>query len=61
MGHLKLGKQIRRYMARGHRLQKTKPKVQTKAKASAPAQAPKGAQAPVKAPKMVSVCQCEGR
>ncbi|KAH0518006.1 60S ribosomal protein L29 [Microtus ochrogaster] len=48
--HSKLGKQIRSYMSRGSRLQKTKPKVQTKAEASAAAQAPKGAQAPVKAP-----------
>ncbi|KAK7807388.1 hypothetical protein U0070_026822 [Myodes glareolus] len=50
IAHPKLGKRIRSYMARGHRLQKTKPKVQTKAEASAAAQAPKGAQAPVKAP-----------
>ncbi|XP_060247669.1 large ribosomal subunit protein eL29-like [Meriones unguiculatus] len=56
--HPKLGKQTRSYMAEGHRLYQSKPKVQTKAeaeapaktKASAPAQAPKGAQAPVKAP-----------
>ncbi|KAK7797691.1 hypothetical protein U0070_021257 [Myodes glareolus] len=39
--HPKLGKQIRSYMARGRRLQKTKPKVQAKAEASAAAQAPK--------------------
>ncbi|KAH0499860.1 60S ribosomal protein L29, partial [Microtus ochrogaster] len=45
-----LGKRIRSYMAKGRRLQKTKPKVQAKAEASAAAQAPKGAQAPVKAP-----------
>ncbi|XP_038184436.1 60S ribosomal protein L29-like [Arvicola amphibius] len=50
IAHPKLEKQIRSYMARGHRLQKTKPKVQAKAEASAAAQAPKGAQAPVKAP-----------
>nr|XP_048304264.1 60S ribosomal protein L29-like [Myodes glareolus] len=50
IAHPKLGKRIRSYMARGHRLQKTKPKVQAKAEASAAAQAPKGAQAPVKAP-----------
>ncbi|XP_057619304.1 60S ribosomal protein L29-like [Chionomys nivalis] len=50
MAHPKLGKQIRSYMARGCRLQKTKPKFQAKAEASAAAQAPKGAQAPVKAP-----------
>ncbi|XP_057625855.1 60S ribosomal protein L29-like [Chionomys nivalis] len=50
IAHPKLGKQIRSYMARGRRLQKTKPKVQAKAEASAAAQAPKGAQAPVKAP-----------
>ncbi|CAO2613116.1 60S ribosomal protein L29 [Lemmus lemmus] len=50
IAHPKLGKQIRSYMARGHRLQKTKPKVQSKAKASAAAQAPKGARASVKAP-----------
>ncbi|KAM7328376.1 hypothetical protein ACRRTK_012468 [Alexandromys fortis] len=47
----KLGKQIRSYMARGRRLQKTKPKVQAKAEASAAAQALKCAQDPVKAPK----------
>ncbi|CAO2642593.1 60S ribosomal protein L29 [Lemmus lemmus] len=51
IAHPKLGKRIRSYMARGRRLQKTKPKVQTKAGASAAAQAPKGAQAPVKASK----------
>ncbi|KAH0502525.1 60S ribosomal protein L29 [Microtus ochrogaster] len=50
IAHPKLGKQIRSYMARGRRLQKTKPKFQAKAEASAAAQAPKGAQAPVKAP-----------
>ncbi|XP_049989417.1 60S ribosomal protein L29-like [Alexandromys fortis] len=50
IAHPKLGEQIKSYMARGHRLQKTKPKVQAKAEASAAAQAPKGAQAPVKAP-----------
>ncbi|XP_055485727.1 60S ribosomal protein L29 [Psammomys obesus] len=58
IAHPKLGKQIRSYMAKGRRLCKSKPKVQTKAeatapakgKAPAPAQAPKGAQAPVKAP-----------
>ncbi|XP_041487425.1 60S ribosomal protein L29-like [Microtus oregoni] len=50
IAHPKLGKRIRSDMARGHRLQKTKPKVQAKAEASAAAQAPKGAQAPVKAP-----------
>ncbi|XP_055474782.1 60S ribosomal protein L29-like [Psammomys obesus] len=58
IAHPKLGKQIRSYMAKGSRLCKSKPKVQTKAeatapakgKAPAPAQAPKGAQAPVKAP-----------
>ncbi|XP_041535621.1 60S ribosomal protein L29-like [Microtus oregoni] len=50
IAHPKLGKQIRSYMARGHRLQKTKPKVQAKAEASAAAQTPKGTQAPVKAP-----------
>ncbi|XP_041511160.1 60S ribosomal protein L29-like [Microtus oregoni] len=50
IAHPKLGKRIRSYMARGHRLQKTKPKFQAKAEASAAAQAPKGAQAPVKAP-----------
>ncbi|CAO2635418.1 60S ribosomal protein L29 [Lemmus lemmus] len=49
IAHPKVGKRIRSYMARGRRLQKTKPKVQTKAEASAAAQAPKGAQAPVKA------------
>ncbi|XP_038943781.1 large ribosomal subunit protein eL29-like [Rattus norvegicus] len=56
--HPKLGKKIQSYMAKGHRLCQSKPKVQTKAEAkapgkaqaSAPAQAPKGAQAPVKAP-----------
>nr|XP_042124367.1 60S ribosomal protein L29-like [Peromyscus maniculatus bairdii] len=48
--HPKLWKQIRSYMAKGHRLCQPKPKAQTKAEASAPAQAPKGAQAPVKAP-----------
>ncbi|EGV99306.1 60S ribosomal protein L29 [Cricetulus griseus] len=51
IAHPKLGKQIRNYMAKGHRLYQPKPKVQTKAEASAPAKAPKGAQAPVKAPK----------
>ncbi|XP_055450835.1 60S ribosomal protein L29-like [Psammomys obesus] len=58
IAHPKLGKQIRSYMAKRHRLCKSKPKVQTKAeatapakgKAPAPAQAPKGVQAPVKAP-----------
>ncbi|XP_038204337.1 60S ribosomal protein L29-like [Arvicola amphibius] len=50
IAHPKLGKRIRSYMARGRRLQKTKPKVQAKAEALAAAQAPKGAQAPVKAP-----------
>nr|XP_042114767.1 60S ribosomal protein L29-like [Peromyscus maniculatus bairdii] len=45
----KLGKQIRSYLAKGHRLCQPKPKAQTKAEGSAPAQAPKGAQAPVKA------------
>ncbi|KAH0507547.1 60S ribosomal protein L29 [Microtus ochrogaster] len=50
IAHPKLGKRIRSYMARGLRLQKTKPKVQAKAEASAAAQAPKSAQAPVKAP-----------
>ncbi|KAH0512211.1 60S ribosomal protein L29 [Microtus ochrogaster] len=50
IAHPKLRKRIRSYMARGCRLQKTKPKVQAKAGASAAAQAPKGAQAPVKAP-----------
>ena len=50
IAHPKLGMRIRSYMARGRRLQKTKPKVQAKAEASAAAQAPKGAQAPVKAP-----------
>ncbi|XP_052021010.1 60S ribosomal protein L29-like [Apodemus sylvaticus] len=53
-----LGKQIRSYTAKGHRLCQPKPKVQTKAEAKAPAkaqasvpvQAPKGPQAPVKAP-----------
>ena len=58
IAHPKLGKRIRSYMAKGHRLCQPKPKVQTKAEAkapakaqaSAPAQAPKGAQAPVKAP-----------
>ncbi|XP_038173584.1 60S ribosomal protein L29-like [Arvicola amphibius] len=50
IAHPKLGKRIRSYMARGRRLQKTKPKVQAMAEASAAAQAPKGAQAPVKAP-----------
>ncbi|XP_060227539.1 large ribosomal subunit protein eL29-like [Meriones unguiculatus] len=57
IAHPKLGKQIRSYMAKGLRLCKSKPKVQTKAEATAsakaqtpaPAQAPKGAQAPVKA------------
>ncbi|XP_052603403.1 60S ribosomal protein L29-like [Peromyscus californicus insignis] len=48
--HPKLGKRIRSYMAKGHRLCQPKPKTQTKAEVSAPAQAPKGAQAPVKAP-----------
>ncbi|XP_036058465.1 60S ribosomal protein L29-like [Onychomys torridus] len=48
--HPKLGKWIRSYMAKGHRLCQPKPKAQTKAEGSAPAQAPKGAQAPVKAP-----------
>ncbi|XP_060225123.1 large ribosomal subunit protein eL29-like [Meriones unguiculatus] len=55
--HPKLGKWIRSYMAKGPRLCKSKPKVQTKAeatalakgKAPAPAPAPKGAQASVKA------------
>ncbi|CAO2641886.1 60S ribosomal protein L29 [Lemmus lemmus] len=62
IAHPSLGKRIRSYMARAHRLQKTKPKVQTKAEASAATQAPKGAQAPVKASlKKVSVCQCEDR
>ncbi|KAH0516445.1 60S ribosomal protein L29 [Microtus ochrogaster] len=50
IAHPKLGKRIRSYMARGRRLQKTKPKVQAKTEASAASQAPKGAQAPVKAP-----------
>ncbi|KAH0508718.1 60S ribosomal protein L29 [Microtus ochrogaster] len=50
IAHPKLGKRIRNYIARGRRLQKTKPKVHTKAEASATAQAPKGAQASVKAP-----------
>ncbi|XP_055471597.1 60S ribosomal protein L29-like [Psammomys obesus] len=60
IAHPKLGKQIRSYMAKGRRLCKSKPKVQTKAEATAlakgkapapaPAQAPKGAQASVKAP-----------
>ncbi|XP_055484637.1 60S ribosomal protein L29-like [Psammomys obesus] len=58
IAHPKLGKRIRSYMAKGHRLCKSKPKFQTKAeatapakgKAPAPAQAPKDAQAPVKAP-----------
>ncbi|XP_041509799.1 60S ribosomal protein L29-like [Microtus oregoni] len=50
IAHPKLGKWIRSYMARGRKLQKTKPKVQAKAEASAAAQAPRGAQAPVKAP-----------
>ncbi|EGW06627.1 60S ribosomal protein L29 [Cricetulus griseus] len=58
IAHPKLGKQIRSYIAKGHRLCQRKPKVQTKAETSAPAkaqaatpaQAPKGAQAPVKAP-----------
>ncbi|KAH0520446.1 60S ribosomal protein L29 [Microtus ochrogaster] len=50
IAHPKLGKRIRTYMARGRRLQKTKPKVQAKAEASAAAQAPRSAQAPVKAP-----------
>ncbi|KAH0501281.1 60S ribosomal protein L29 [Microtus ochrogaster] len=50
IAHPKLGKRIRSYMARGRRLQKTKPKVQAKAEASAAALAPKGAQAPMKAP-----------
>ncbi|XP_037062388.1 60S ribosomal protein L29-like [Peromyscus leucopus] len=45
MAHPKLRKQIRSYMAKGHRLCQPKPKAQTKAEASAPAQAPKGAQA----------------
>ncbi|XP_021485251.1 large ribosomal subunit protein eL29-like [Meriones unguiculatus] len=56
--HRNLGKQIRSYMAKGHRLCESKPKAQTKAeaiapakaKASPPAQALKCAQAPVKAP-----------
>ncbi|XP_051056980.1 60S ribosomal protein L29 [Phodopus roborovskii] len=56
--HPKLGKKIRSYMVKVHRLCQPKPKVQTKAEASAPAkaqavapaQAPKGTQAPVKAP-----------
>ncbi|CAH6787758.1 AABR07043598.1 [Phodopus roborovskii] len=54
IAHPKLGKKIRNYMAKGHRLCQPKPKVQTKAEASAPskaqaaapAQAPKGAKAP---------------
>ncbi|CAH6777779.1 60S ribosomal protein L29 [Phodopus roborovskii] len=54
IAHPKLGKKIRKYMAKGHRLCQPKPKVQTKAEASAPskaqaaapAQAPKGAKAP---------------
>ncbi|XP_052055667.1 60S ribosomal protein L29-like [Apodemus sylvaticus] len=50
LAHPKLGKQIRSYMAKGHRLCQPKPKVQTKAEATAPAKAPKGAKAPVKAP-----------
>ncbi|XP_051008171.1 60S ribosomal protein L29-like [Acomys russatus] len=58
IAHPKLGKKIRSYMAKGHRLCQPKPKVQikadatgpAKAQASAPAQAPKGVQAPVKAP-----------
>ena len=48
IAHPKLGKWIRSYMAKGHRLCQPKPKAQTKAEAKAPAQAPKGAQAPVK-------------
>ncbi|XP_060242065.1 large ribosomal subunit protein eL29-like [Meriones unguiculatus] len=60
IAHPKLGKRIRSCMAKGRRLCKPKPSVQTKAEATAPAkgkasapapaQAPKGAQAPVKAP-----------
>ncbi|XP_051062146.1 60S ribosomal protein L29-like [Phodopus roborovskii] len=54
IAHRKLGKNIRNYMAKGHRLCQPKPKVQTKAEASAPskaqvadpAQAPKGVKAP---------------
>lgn len=38
----KFGKQILKYMAKGHRLCQTKPRVPTKAVASAPAQAHKG-------------------
>ncbi|XP_041911339.1 60S ribosomal protein L29-like [Arvicola amphibius] len=57
IAHPKLGKQIRSYMARGRRLQKTKPKVQANAEASAAAQAPKGAcEGPIR---KVSACQCE--
>ncbi|KAH0514212.1 60S ribosomal protein L29 [Microtus ochrogaster] len=44
IAHPKLGNRIRCYMARGLRLQKTKPKVQSKAEASAAAQAPKALQ-----------------
>ncbi|OBS74205.1 hypothetical protein A6R68_15251 [Neotoma lepida] len=47
--HPKLGKQIRSYMAKGHRLCQPKPKVETKAETSASAQAQ--ASAPVQAPK----------
>ncbi|XP_052013944.1 60S ribosomal protein L29-like [Apodemus sylvaticus] len=56
IAHPMLGKWIRSYVAKGHRLCQPKPKVQTKAEATAPtkaqasAPAPKGAQAPVKAP-----------
>ncbi|XP_051012635.1 60S ribosomal protein L29-like [Acomys russatus] len=50
IAHPKLGKQIRNYLAKGHRFCRPKPKVQSKAQASAPAQAARGAQAPMKAP-----------
>ncbi|OBS60555.1 hypothetical protein A6R68_08322 [Neotoma lepida] len=41
IAHPKLGKWIRSYMAKGHRLCQPKPKAQTKTEVSAPAQAPK--------------------
>ncbi|XP_051058423.1 60S ribosomal protein L29-like [Phodopus roborovskii] len=56
IAHPKLGKKIRKYMAKGRRLCQPKPKVHTKAEAwapskaqaAAPAHAPKGAKAPKK-------------
>ncbi|XP_032752931.1 60S ribosomal protein L29-like [Rattus rattus] len=50
--HPKLGKRIRRYMAKSRRLCQPKPKVQTKAEATAPAKAQ--ASAPAQAPKQIS-------